>query len=85
MRRFITLATLSLSLLGGGAAMAANRGEHVERGQTERVEIRDHRPEPRFERHEERRGFRWIGGEWVRSGRGWSWRGGHYERIRARY
>jgi hypothetical protein len=85
MRRIITLATLSLSLLGGGAAMAANRGERVERERVEaRVETRDHRPEARFERHEERSGFRWVGGEWMRHGRGWSWRPGHYERLRAR-
>ena len=79
MRRLITLATLSLSLLGGGAAMAANRNDKVDH---DRVELRDHRPEPKFERHDQRRGFRWIGGEWVRAGRGWSWRPGHYVRAR---
>lgn len=82
MRRIITAATLVLGLAGGGVAMADNRVDHrVE--YREREAIRDHRerPSPRFERHEERAGFRWVGGDWKWQGRSWKWFGGHYQRC----
>jgi hypothetical protein len=81
MRRIITAASIALSLLGGGVAMADN---HFDRGgeQRELHRDRDDRPSPRYERHEERRGYRWIGGEWRRSGRQWRWSPGHYVRAR---
>ncbi len=81
MRRIISAAALSLSLLGGGVAMADNhfdrRGE-----QRETYRDRDERPAPRYERHDERRGFRWNAGEWRWSGREWRWAPGHYVRTR---
>jgi hypothetical protein len=53
-----------------------NRGERVERFQDRRV-----RPAAQFERHEERSGFRWIGGEWTWNGYEWTWMPGHYARL----
>jgi hypothetical protein len=82
------LMTLGLT---GGVAAADNRHSDA-RGD----EIRDHRatearvdhlrdrghpPAARFERHEDRRGFRWIGGEWRWSGSSWTWAPGHYVRA----
>ncbi|HEX3478957.1 MAG TPA: hypothetical protein VHT91_28235 [Kofleriaceae bacterium] len=65
---------MTLGLTGGVAA--ADNYHH-----DARVEhYRDHRvrPAPRFERHDARRGYRWVGGEW-RWGRGeWIWMPGHY-------
>jgi hypothetical protein len=48
-----------------------------------RVEVihyRDHhhRPEMRVERHEFRRGFIWVGGEWMWRYGEWQWVPGHY-------
>ena len=55
-----------------------------ERGRNERVEhFNDRRVKPaiRFERHENRAGFRWVGGDWQWNGYEWIWMPGHYIRI----
>ena len=49
-----------------------------------RVErYRDYRARPavRFERHEQRRGFRWVGGEWRWNRFEWVWLPGHFVRA----
>ncbi len=82
MRRIITAVVLTFGLAGGGVAMADNRGGHRTEYR-EREAMRDHRERPaqRFERHQERAGFRWVGGGWNWQGRSWQWIGGHYERC----
>lgn len=81
MRALIVSTLMTLGLTGGVAAADNYRGDvHHE---VYRDHYRDHRarPAPRFERHDERRGYRWVGGEW-RWGRGeWIWTPGHYVRI----
>jgi hypothetical protein len=88
MRRIIILASLAATLFGG-VAMASPRSENERNDQ--RVEERrapehgysnrNERPEPRYERHEQRAGYRWVGGEWKWTGRAWSWTAGHYVRT----
>ncbi len=90
--RALTLTTLMMLGLTGGVAAADNH--HVD---VRRDEIRDHRdvrevrvehyrnyrvrPANRFERHEDRRGYRWVGGEWRWNSVEWIWTPGHYVRI----
>ena len=94
MRRLITIASLSATLLGiGGAAMASPRYEtrpavehrEVVRREVARPEIRYSnrysRPAPVFERHEVRRGFDWVAGTWTWNGVQWIWIPGHYVRV----
>ncbi|HUJ58417.1 MAG TPA: hypothetical protein VLX92_07990 [Kofleriaceae bacterium] len=81
MRKIISAAALSLTLFGG-VAMADTRDHRAPvRHEEVRRDFRA-RPAPRFERHEERRGFRWVGGEWRWGARGWDWRPGYYARVR---
>jgi hypothetical protein len=89
MRALIVSTLMTLGLTGGVAAADNYRGEvhhEVTRDHREAPAYGEHhrdyraRPAPRFERHEERRGYRWVGGEW-RWGRGeWTWAPGHYVR-----
>ena len=92
MRRLITLSMLSLTLFGG-VAMADNRDHravetHREVAVRDRREVVDHyrdhrvRPELRFERHDNRAGFRWNAGSWNWNGYEWAWTPGFYVRIR---
>jgi hypothetical protein len=54
----------------------------VERREQYRNDRNDRaRPEVRFERHEDRRGFQWVGGEWTWNSYEWIWVPGHYVRI----
>ncbi len=93
MRALIVSTLMTLGLTGGVAAADNYRGEahhEVIRDHREAPAYREHdrdyrdyraRPAPRFERHGERRGYRWVGGEW-RWGRGeWTWSPGRYVRI----
>jgi hypothetical protein len=80
----MTLVTLGLS---GGAALAQPRGEvivHERGGDVREVHYRNyrHRPEARFERHEERRGYRWRAGAWRWNHDEWVWAPGIYVRVR---
>ena len=88
MRALMMTTLMTLGLTGGVAAADNHRGE------VRREEIRDHRdvrveryrdyharPAVRFERHEDRRGYRWIGGEWRWSGVEWGWAPGYYVRA----
>lgn len=79
-----TLMTLGLTA-GVASAQPYDRDYHHERvDRHERVEhFRDHRFRPalRFERHENRAGFRWVSGEWRWNGGEWMWMPGHYIRI----
>lgn len=89
MRALIVSTLMTLGLTGGVAAADNYRGDvhhEVTRDHREAPAYGEHyrdsraRPAPRFERHEERRGYRWVGGEW-RWGRGeWTWSAGHYVR-----
>jgi len=79
----MTLVTLGLS---GGAALAQPRAEVVvhDRGDVREVHYRNHRERPavRFERHEERRGYRWRTGSWRWNHDEWVWAPGIYVRVR---
>ena len=90
--RALTLTTLMVLGLTGGVAAADNHHVSVRCD-----EVRDHRevrevraehdrndrvrPADRFERHEDRRGYRWVGGEWRWNRVEWIWTPGHYVRI----
>jgi len=90
--RALALTTLMMIGLTGGVAAADNH--HVD---VRRDEVRDHRdvrearvehyrnyrvrPADRFERHEDRRGYRWVGGAWRWNRVEWIWAPGHYVRI----
>ena len=90
--RALIVSTLMILGLTGGVAAADNY-----RGEVSREAVRDHReapvyrvdhdhdirsrPAPRFERHEQRRGYRWVGGEWQWKYGRWIWAPGHYIRI----
>ena len=84
MRTLIVSTLVALGLTGGvaaadehGEARAEVRVEHVEHYRDRRV-----RPPVRVERHDERRGYRWVDGGW-QWGRGeWIWAPGHYIRGR---
>jgi hypothetical protein len=91
MRAIILTTLMTLGLTGGVAAADGYRGD------ARRDEVRDHRPvreerveqhrdyrarpAVRFERHEERRGLRWVGGEWRWNRFEWVWLPGHYVRA----
>src|SRR4051812_12742755 len=47
------------------------------------VHYRDYRvrPQLRFERHVDRRGFAWVPGQWQWNSFEWIWVPGHYERV----
>ena len=92
----LTLMTLGLTggvaLADNGRRVESRREtvtvrDHRGPQRVERVERVDHdrsyraRPAIRFERHEVRRGFQWIGGEWTWNSYEWIWMPGHYARI----
>lgn len=95
MRALIVSTLMTLGLTGGVAAADNYRGEAVRdhrevpayRSDRDRDRDRDHdrdhraRPAPRFERHQQWRGYRWVGGEWRWSRGEWTWSPGHYVRI----
>jgi len=88
MRRIITMSLMAIGLTGG---IAAADGYHDrdrvtvrvnDDGQREVIHYRDYnrRPELRVERHEYRRGFIWVGGDWRWRHGEWRWVPGHYAR-----
>jgi hypothetical protein len=91
MRVLIFSTLMALGVTSGVAAADNYRGE----GRHEEIRgyrvVRDHRvehyrdyharPRPRYERYEQRRGYRWIGGEWRWNRGEWYWAPGHYVRI----
>jgi hypothetical protein len=81
MRTLIVSTLMTLGLTGGVAAADNYRGEahhEVDRGHYRDSRVR---PTPRFERHDERRGYRWTGGEWRWNRSEWIWAPGRYVRI----
>jgi hypothetical protein len=97
MRKIFTLIPVVLGLGGGVASASPYhrverreiRNERVERREirNERVERAEHfrdyrvRPAVRFERFENRSGFRWVAGAWSWDGYEWIWASGHYVRC----
>ena len=91
MRALIVSTLMTLGLTGGVAAADNYRGEVHHEVTRDHRDVRDQRVEhdrdyrgrlaPRFERHEDRRGYRWVGGEWRWSRGEWIWFPGHYVRI----
>jgi hypothetical protein len=84
MRTLIVSTLMTLGLTGGVAAADNYRGDaHRDHHEVYREHYRDYRvrPGPRFERHDERRGYRWVGGEWRWYRSEWIWAPGHYIRI----
>jgi len=84
MRTLIVSTLMTLGLTGGVAAADNYRGDvHRDHHEVYREHYRDYRvrPSPRFERHDERRGYRWVGGEWRWYRGEWTWAPGHYIRI----
>ena len=88
MRRIITMTLMAIGLTGGIAAADGYRDRDRDRV-TVRVNERggevhyrdyNHRPELRVERHEYRRGFIWVGGDWRWRHGEWQWIPGHYAR-----
>ena len=92
MRRIITMSLMAIGLTGGIAAADGDHGrdrdrDHVtvqvrEGGNRGEAHYRDHnrRPELRVERHEQRHGFIWVGGDWQWRHGEWQWVAGHYTR-----
>lgn len=93
MRRIITMSLMAIGLTGGLAAAdgyhdrdrdRASINVHVNAGTPHRavVHYRDynHRPELRVERHEYRRNYIWVGGDWQWRHGEWMWVPGHYAR-----
>lgn len=97
MRRIITMSLMALGLTGGIAAADGYRDRDRDRDHDrvtvrvneygphrgEVVHYRDynHRPELRVERHEYRRNFVWVGGDWRWRHGEWQWVPGHYVRA----
>lgn len=87
MRALIVSTLMTLGLTGGVAAADNYRGDvHHEVYREHYRDYRDYRdyrvrPAPRYERHEFRHGYRWVGGEWRWYRGGWTWAPGHYIRI----
>lgn len=88
MRKIITMTLLALGVSGGVAAADPHfeaRGEVVRdhRGERE-IHYRSYRERPtvRYERHNERRGYRWVSGAWRWNHSEWIWAPGYYVRIR---
>jgi hypothetical protein len=87
MRALIASTLMTLGLTGGVAAADSYRHEPIRDHREVPVYRVDHdrgyraRPAARFERHGERRGYRWIGGEWRWNAGRWIWAPGHYVRI----
>lgn len=91
MRALILSTLMTLGLTGGVAAADNYHGEARHEDIRDHREVRDHRvdhdrdyrarPASRYERHEGRRGYRWVGGEWRWGRGGWTWAPGHYVRI----
>ncbi len=87
MRALIVSTLMTLGLTGGVAAADNYRGETVRDHREVPAYRANHdrgdraRPAPRFERHDERRGYRWVGGEWQWNRGRWLWAPGHYVRT----
>src|SRR5690349_996208 len=64
-----------------------NRERQADRREDRAERFRDFRyhPSARYERHDERAGFRFVGGEWKWNGYEWLWVPGHYVRIGWRF
>ena len=92
MRRIITMTLMAIGLTGGIAAADGYHDRDRDRATVnvriggphrgEVIHYRDynHRPELRVERHEYRRGFIWVGGDWRWRHGEWTWVPGHYAR-----
>lgn len=91
MKALVMTTLMALALTGGVAAADTHRADirhdeirdhrEVREGRVDAYRDYHHRPAARFERREERRGYRWIGGEWRWTGFAWSWLPGHYARA----
>jgi hypothetical protein len=81
MRTLIVSTLMALGLTGGVAAADNYRGDYHR--DTYREHYRDYRvrPAPRYERHDGRRGYRWVGGEWRWYRGEWTWAPGRYIRV----
>ena len=84
MKRIISSVLLAMGLVGGTAM--ADRVVVRDQRPAERVTVTHYRnyhrrPEPRVERHEYRRGYRWQPGGWRWEGGEWNWHGGIYIRL----
>lgn len=95
MRRILTMSLMAIGLTGGIAAADHDRDDYRDRDRAT-VNVRDHgwhrgevihyrdynhRPELRVERHEYRRGYIWVGGDWRWRHGEWRWIPGHYVRA----
>jgi len=90
MRALIVSTLMTLGLTGGVAAADNYRYEpHHDNYRYEphhevyREHYRDYRVRPalRYEHHQARHGYRWVGGEWRWYHGEWIWAPGHYIRI----
>jgi hypothetical protein len=81
MRALIVSTLMTLGLTGGVAAADNYRSEPHHEVYRERYRDYRVRPALRYERHDVRRGYRWVGGEWRWYRGEWIWAPGHYIRI----
>jgi hypothetical protein len=80
MKKIILMTAMALGLSGGAAMADGSHKREPVRVETVHYRNARERPAVRFERHDERRGSTWVGGEW-RWGHGeWNWVPGHYSR-----
>lgn len=85
MRKIMMMALLAVGITGGiAAADPYHRDTTVVVRNGGEVHYRSYRERPavRFERHEERRGYRWNAGQWRWQHSEWIWSPGVYVRIR---
>jgi hypothetical protein len=90
MRSILTKIFVAAALLTGGVASADtfqqtdardHRTPSTEVAQRDRGDY-DRAPAAKFERHRQRRGYVWVGGQWTKQHHRWVWQPGHFERIR---
>ncbi len=73
---------LLVSALSGGCVVRGN-ARFIAPAPVAVVEVDEEPPAPRVVTYENRAGFVWIEGRWVRNGGRWDWRDGYYERERS--
>lgn len=81
MRALIVSTLMTLGLTGGVAAADSYHGDAHHEVYREHYRDYRYRPAPRYERHQERRGYRWVGGEWRWYHGEWIWSPGRYVRT----
>lgn len=77
------LASLLFAALLLPACVVRGSGAAYVSGPVAVVEVEEEPPAPRVVVVEQRPGFVWVEGRWLRRGGRWHWQDGHYERVRS--